>query len=642
MTAGVVGRKLAAIVAADVVGYSRLMGADETGTLTRLRAIRQELVEPQIAAYHGRIVKLMGDGILIEFPSVVEALAGAVEMQRAVSRHNRDSADSQPILFRIGINVGDIIVEGDDIYGDGVNIAARLEGLAEPGGICISQMARDGVGNKLPLAYEDMGEQPVKNIAEPVRAYRVRVPADAVMPGGGTGSASIEPVTSPARPLYAGFALVIVVLIVLVAAYFLPGQPDPVPSTAVAVEADMAYPLPDKPSIAVLPFNNMSADPTQDYLSDGITESIITTLAKVPDLFVIARNSTFTYKGKSVPVKQVAEEQGVRYVLEGSVQKSANRIRINAQLIDALSGYHLWAEQYDREFSDIFELQDDINRQVMTELQVKLTRGEEARIWRRNTANTGAYTLFLRGVDLKEKFAELEMAEAQQLFKRALTLDSEFADAWAWLGWTYLMQVRFKWVNDSTQGHAQALESLQKALAIDNTNPTALGLQAEFYLGDGNVEPALALYEKVLSVYPNDSMTANLYGDTLCVSGRYEEGLKFLKDSIRLSPYAPHWFFSALGRCHFALKDYKNAVHALEKARGLTPDWHMIHVNLAFTYMEAGAIDKAQAAVKELLKLEPTFTLDQYTSLINQMFPFQNSTLLDRQVAALRKAGVPE
>ena len=400
-------------------------------------------------------------------------------------------------------------------------------------------------------------------------------------------------------------------------------------------------PMPAKPSIAVLPFSAIGNDPEHSTIATGVTDSIITTLAKVPDLSVIARQSTLGYQGKTVPVQTIAAEQGVRYVLKGSVQTGPNRIRIHVQLVDAINNHHVWTEQYDREFGDIFELQDEISRRVMTELQVKLTRGEEARIWQKSARNPEAYLLFLRGIELKEKFTQLEMAEAQQLFEQALALDPNFADAWAWLGWTYLMQSRYQWVENLEHARTQALESARQALAADGTNPTALGLRAELYIEDGDVEQALALYEKALYFNPNDAMTANLYGDTLVLKGQYKKGLSFIKESLRLSPYAPGWFFAALGRAYFAVKDYENAIAALENAKSLAPNWHKVYLNLAYTYAEAGQIEKARAAVAKSLEIEPSYTLQRFRNYRKQMFPFQEHALLEREMAALLKAGLP-
>ncbi len=343
-------RRLAAILAADMVGYSRLIRADEEGTLAALQALRTDLIDPKIAEHHGRIVKLMGDGMLVEFGSVVDAVRAAVEVQQRVSERNAGLPDDKRIEFRVGVNLGDVIIDGDDIQGDGVNVAARVEGLAEPGGVCVSGMVYEGVRDRIDIPFEDMGEQEVKNIDRPVQVWRWVADEGATPPGASAPLGASEPL-----------------------------------------------PLPDKPSIAVLPFDNMSSDPDQEYFADGITEDIITTLSKIPDLFVISRNSTFTYKGTAVDVKQVAQDMGVRYVVEGSVRKSGQRVRITAQLIEAATGHHRWAERYDRDLSDIFALQDEITREIVTAVDVELTEGDQIRAWREGAGDMTAYEYFAKG-----------------------------------------------------------------------------------------------------------------------------------------------------------------------------------------------------------------------------------------------------
>ena len=360
-------RRLAAIVAADVVGYSRLMGLNETGTLTRLKSLRHSLLEPMIASYHGRIVKLMGDGVLIEFPSVVDALACSVQIQRAIPSRNESLPEEQHIELRIGINLGDVIVEGDDLYGDGVNIAARLEPLAEPGGICLSQGARDALGSKLPLDYEDLGDQSLKNIAEPVRAYHINALVDAVMPEGSSAANEAADHRKTHTRLSWRWVTSAVVILLLGAGgtvFWWQSGIEPVATEVIA------QPLPDRPSIAVLPFNNMSDDPQQEYFVDGMTEDLITDLAKIKSLFVIARNTAFTYKGKSVVVPDIARELGVKFVLEGSVRRSGDQIRINAQLIDGVSGAHIWADRYDGQLTNVFALQDKVTAEIIEQLQI--------------------------------------------------------------------------------------------------------------------------------------------------------------------------------------------------------------------------------------------------------------------------------
>ena len=384
-------RRLAAILSADVVGYSRLMGIDEARTLARLNALRRELIDPAIAAHSGRIVKLMGDGALVEFASAVDAVTCAIEIQRQLREHDASGSEANPIQFRIGINVGDIIIEGEDILGDGVNIAARIEGIAEPGGISISEDAWRQVQGKVAANFVDAGEQSLKNIARPVRVYRLA----------------------------------------------LPQRPPPRPTLA----------LPDKPSIAVLAFNNMSGDPEQEYFSDGISEDIITDLSKLSELHVIARNSSFTYKGKPVDVKQVGRDLGVRYVLEGSVRKAGNRVRVTGQLIDAESGAHIWAERFDRDLTDIFAVQDELTREIIAALKIKLSEAEKALIAGSSTNNEDAHDFFLRGREaLYRPKRDREMfTEATACFRRAIELDPNYAAPYAGLGFAYVLDYQHHW-----------------------------------------------------------------------------------------------------------------------------------------------------------------------------------------------------
>jgi len=395
-------RRLVAILAADVVGYTALMGADEAGTLRRLMELRHDILEPLITEYHGRIVKLMGDGLLVEFASVVDSVDCAVAWQDNVGVHEAEGDEDKRFRFRIGINLGDVIVEGDDIHGDGVNIAARLEGLADPGGICLSGDAYRQVKGKTEAVFEDMGAQDLKNVAEPVRIYRIAM--------AGTPPVSTAP---PALPS---------------------GRDEPLP-------------LPDKPSIAVLPFANMSNDPGQEYFSDGITEDIITDLSKVSGLFVIARNSTFIYKGKAVNIPDVCRELGVRFALEGSVRKAGNRVRITAQLIDGSSGGHLWAERYDRDLTDIFEVQDEVTQQIVAALKVTLSAAEESLIADGGTKNVEAHDLFLRGRGLVfgiKKDREM-FDRSTACFRRAIELDPDYADPYAGLGMVYMLDHQNRW-----------------------------------------------------------------------------------------------------------------------------------------------------------------------------------------------------
>jgi TolB-like protein/class 3 adenylate cyclase len=428
-------RKLTAILSADVEGYSRLMGEDEEATVRTITAYR-EVMTQLIHQHRGKVVDSPGDNLLAEFASVVDAVQCAVAVQNEINARNTELPENRQMQFRIGINLGDVIQEGDRIYGDGVNIAARLEGLAEPGGICVSKTAFDHIESKLPYGYDFIGDQTVKNISKPVGAYRVLMDPRVTV-GGKLEEEKLAPVRR--IPILVG---VVVVLVLVVAAGIWQFNKQP-PSIETASVEKMAYPLPDKPSIAVLPFTNMSDDPKQEYFSDGLTEQIITNLSKLPNLFVIARNSTFTYKGKPVKIKQVSEELGVRYVLEGSVQKSGDRVRITAQLVDATTGHHLWAERYDRELGDVFSLQDEITMKVLTALRVKLTSGEQARIGARNTDNIDAFLLLLQAIHHFGKTHQEGNIMARKLCEEAIALDPNFSNAYGILAWTHLEDVWF-------------------------------------------------------------------------------------------------------------------------------------------------------------------------------------------------------
>jgi adenylate cyclase len=451
-----VERRMAAIVAADMVGYSRLMEADETGTLAALKAPRRELIDSTMAAHNGRIVKTTGDGMLVEFASVVDAVASAVAVQRAMLTRNEAVPKDRRIQFRVGVNLGDIIIDDDDIYGDGVNIAARLEQLAEPGGVCISGTVYDQLKAQVDVGYADLGEQSVKNIKKPVRAYRVLLDAE-----------KAGKIIAAPQPRLRRWQLgAVAALMIIIAAGGLAWWQPWIERVEPASLDRMAFPLPDKPSIAVLPFANLTGDPEQNVLSDGISENITTALSRVPDVFVIARTSTLVYKGKPVKVQQVAEDLGVRYVLEGSLQRSGDKVRVTAQLIDALKGHHLWAQRYDRKVKDSFALQDEITLSVLNSLEVKLTDDRMQRL-RGNTNNLQAYQHFRHGYRIFFRFTKAGNAEARRLFEQAVELDPNYGAAWNQLGWTYQMAAKFGWAENPARAQARAIELAHKGLAID-------------------------------------------------------------------------------------------------------------------------------------------------------------------------------
>jgi adenylate cyclase len=582
-------RRLAAILAADVVGYSRLMGEDEGGTLARLKAHRRELIDPAIAARGGRMVKLMGDGALVEFASVVDAVQCAVEIQRAMILRNAEVPDARRIAFRIGINLGDVIVEGDDIYGDGVNVAARLEGLAVPGGICVSAKVHDEVLGKLELGFEDQGERPVKNIARPVRVYRVLLEAGA-------------PRERPA---------------------------------ASAASAPLA--LPDQPSIVVLAFQNMSADPEQEYFADGIAEDIITDLSKISSLFVIARNSAFTYKGQAVNLQEVSRELGVRYALEGSVRKAGNRVRITAQLIDGTTGGHVWAERYDRELTDIFEVQDEVTGEIVAALKVHLTPDERRLVDRRGTSSIEAYDSLLRGRELFWQTSRESVEQAQRLFEEAVRLDPAFCLAHVYLAFTHALQSINRWSADHDESAKRAQELITRALTLDPMEAEAHYVQGIIHLWQQRkVDQAIADVERAIVLDPNFARGYGSLGAALHYAGRSDEALRRFETMVRLDPHCPGPYQHFLAQAHFALGHFEEAVAALKTRLARQPDSDVSHVLLAACYGHLGRADEARAEWQEALRVNPNYSIEER----RQILPYKNPADFEHVVEGLRKAGL--
>jgi adenylate cyclase len=621
-------RKLTAILSADVKGYSRLMRDDEEATVRTITTYR-EVIGSVVRKHRGEVVDSPGDNILAEFASVVDAVRGAVEIQEELKIRNAGLPENRRMEFRIGINLGDVIHEEKRIYGDGVNVAARVESLADAGGICVSRSVFNQVKDKLTLGYEYLGEHSVKNIAEPVRVYRVLMDPEAA--GKVIGEERVE----PKRGLRVALAAVIVLLLVVGGLLIWRTVSPPV---EVASKEKMAFPLPEKPSLAVLPFDNLSGDSSQDYFSDGITETIITNLSNVSNLFVIARNSTFTYKGKPVKVQQVAEELGVRYVLEGSVQRSEDSVRITAQLIDALTGHHLWAENYDRKLGDIFALQDDITEHVTMALKVKLTEGEQARIRRRDIENKEAYEYFLRGLEIFRTFTKEANTQGRKLFEKTVELDPNSSAGWCHIGWAHYRDGRFGWTDTPDKSLALAEEQAHKILAMDDSMAEAHSLLSMVYMARKQHDKAVAYGEKALALAPNYSdITANT-AVIFFYSGRPEEAIELIKKAMRLSPYYPSWYLPILGLSYRLTGQYKEAIAALEgfrdrKAKGMLP-----HIFLAFTYIEASREEDAHAAVAEALKQNPKASVSGYAATI----PYKDPAEIERVKNSLRKAGLPE
>jgi adenylate cyclase len=563
-----VERRLAAILAADVVGYSRLMGQDEAGTLQRLRTHRHDLIDPKIAEHKGRIVKTTGDGILIEFPSVVEAVACAVAVQRGMADRNAGTPEEQKIVFRVGVNLGDIIIaEDNDIHGDGVNVAARLEALAEPGGICVSRVVRDQVRDKLDIEFEDMGEQALKNIARPLRVYRVRVTA-----------------TDERTP------------------------------TAAPVETTPTLALPDKPSIAVLPFQNMSGDPEQEYFADGMVEEIITALSRIRWLFVIARNSSFTYKGQAVDVKQVGRELGVRYVLEGSVRKAGNRVRITAQLIEVETGTHVWAERYDRSLDDIFALQDEITLSTVGAIEPSLRAAEIERVKRKRPENLDAYDLVLRA--LPHAFAAMPEGglKAVPLLERALALEPDYGLAHGLLALCFeVLFARGGFVDRETG--AAAVRHAHAAITHGRDDATALGLAAfVIALVEHDPPAAIEAFETALALSPSCSLAFMLGSTAMGLAGEAERAVAWGEQAVRLSPF-DWWIFGAhdgISLGHFINRRYEDAAIAARRAIQSNPGFSLPPMLLAASLAGLGRIAEANVAASRVLELLPNFTIGRF------------------------------
>jgi adenylate cyclase len=550
-----VERRLAAILAADVAGYSRLMGEDEEGTHERLTAHLRDLVEPKIAEHHGRIVKSTGDGFLADFSSVVDAVRGAVDMQRGMAERNASVAATERIEFRIGINLGDVIIEEHDIFGDGVNVAARLEALAEPCGICVSRVVRDQVRDKLDFAFEDMGEQHVKNIVRPVRVYRV-------------GSAAT------------------------------PEQPT-VPATAL--------PLPDKPSIAVMPFANMSGDPEQEFVADGIAEDIITALSRYPSLFVIARNSSFTYRNQAIDVKQVGRELGVRYVLEGSLRKSGNRIRITAQLVEAETGKHVWAERYDRDLADIFALQDEITEAVTIALVPAIAHAEQHRALRKPPGSLDAWAAYQRGLWHLSKAGAEDNVLAEKFFQRAIDLDPMFVGGYTGLSAALSPSRVMSQTRDPAEAQSAQEAAARRAVALDGGDAEARSRLAIALNSRGDHQGAQAEAERALAISPNLADAHGALGVVLTFSGRPKEGLAALKTCIRLDPRAPSLVLRlgqvavALYYCH----EYAAAVEAARQAIRSYPDRQGYYLLLAEALGQLGRTAEAKEALEKAIAIAP-------------------------------------
>jgi len=630
MTMQEVKRKLAAILSADVKGYSRLMGENEVQTLKTLSAYFQ-IMTTLIQKHQGKVLNIAGDNLLADFESVVDAVQCGVEIQKELRTKNAELAEGQRVKFRIGINLGDVIREGESIYGDGVNIAARLESLSEAGGLCISGMAFDQIKNKLNLGYKYLGEQTVKNILEPVRVYQVLMEPEAA------GKVIGEKKTKPKQWQMAAMGLVIGVIVVVVAIVIWKFYV-PTPKIEVASKEKMAFPLPDKPSIAVLPFTNMSGDPQQEYFSDGITEEIITALSKVPRLFVIARNSTFTYKGKSVNVKQVSEELGVRYVLEGSVRKTEDKVRITTQLIDALTGHHLWAEKYDRDLKDIFAIQDEISFKVVTALQVKLTDGEQALTYAGGTKNFEAYARYLKGADYVKRINKEGNLLARKMAEETIALDPNYPRGYRLLAMTHWLDVRLGLSKDPKQSLTESVRLYQKTLAMDPSDGSARVLLGFVFTIMRQYEKGMAEAEQGVAISPNASIAHIYHGYILIFNGMHKEAIEAIKKAIRLDPLPPDFYWRCLGQAYCHVGMYEEAIAASKEALRRYPDAILTHVLLAQVYALSGREKEARAEVEEVLRINSRYSVEFFRSST----PYKNPADMELMANALLKAGVPK
>ncbi|MBW1752296.1 MAG: adenylate/guanylate cyclase domain-containing protein [Deltaproteobacteria bacterium] len=627
-------RKLTAILSADVEGYSRLMGDDEEATVRTITSYR-EVLTTLIQQHNGKVLDSPGDNLLAEFVSVVDAVQCAVAVQKEINARNAELPENRRMQFRIGINLGDVIQEEERIYGDGVNIAARLEGLSEPGGICISKTAFDQIETKLPYGYEFLGDQTVKNIAKPVRAYRVLLEPEAA--GKVIGEKRFLGRFSRKTAMAAIIVLLMVAGVLIGWNIYLQQSKKVEPASV----DKMAYPLPDNPSIAVLPFVNLSEDPKQEYLGDSITEQIITTLSRDPHLFVIDRQSTSVYKGKPVKIQQVAEELGVRYVLEGAVQRSGDKVRITVQLIDAIKGRHIWSERYDRDVKDIFALQDEITIKIMNGLSIELTEGEQARRWTKvGTDNLEALEKFYQGRGFMETGGTKENNDkAIQLFKEAVALDPKFIWPYVYLAWSHYIAARVHGWSESPAISLQIANDLaQKALAIDDSYDATHSLLADLYLQKGQYDKALSEAERAVSLNPNGGLAYFRLAAIVGQLGRWEESAMYAKKAVRLNPFPGIWWHYTLGQAYFFSGQYDESIRTWKKMLVKWPDNINAYAFLAACYSSLGRDAEAAAAAKEVLRLNPEYSVGAQAKLLR----FKNKADLERFNAAKRKAGLPE
>jgi TolB-like protein/class 3 adenylate cyclase/Tfp pilus assembly protein PilF len=622
-------RKLTAIFSSDAVEYSRLMSEDEESTVRTLTAYR-EAFTTLIQQHNGKVLDSPGDNLLAEFVSVVDAVQCAVAVQKEIKARNDELPENRRMLFRIGINLGDVIQEEERIYGDGVNIAARLEGLAEPGGICISKTAFDHIESKLPYGYDFIGDQTVKNIAKPVGAYRV------LMDPRVTVSGKPEKQTVSKRlPFFVGAIVVLVLAIAVGIWQFYIHRPTVEPASL----DKMAFPLPEKPSIAVLPFENLSGDPKQEYLSDGISENIITELSRFREFFVIARQSSFSYKGKAVKIGQVSEELGVQYVLEGSLRQSGDKVRVTAQLIDATTGRHLWADNYDRKLEDVLAVQDEITRTIAATLEENVDLAERDRARSKPPQDLKAYEYVALAKAHRLKFTKEDNERARQMSEKAIELDPGYAEAYVGLTWVNINGFRWGWsVKHSREESLRlALESAKKAVALGPFNSRTHWVMANALMQSGKLEQALAKYDQALKLNPNSARMRADMAEPLVYAGRAEEAVSLVKTAIRLNPRHPGWYWWNLGWAQYYAEQYEEALTSL---RRWTNPPNGLRRTLAPVLVRLGRIDEARAVIKEYLEKDPDYSLEILASTHARRH--KNKEYLERMTEDLRTAGIPE
>jgi TolB-like protein/class 3 adenylate cyclase/Tfp pilus assembly protein PilF len=620
-------RKLTAILSADVKGYSRLMGEDEEATVRTITTYR-EVMAKLIEKHQGRVVDSPGDNLLADFASVLDAVRCAVEIQEELKARNAQLPENRRMEFRIGVNLGDVIQEGERIYGDGVNIADRVEGLAEAGGICISGTVYEHIKTKLALWNEFLGEHAVKNIAEPVRVYKVH------MEPGAVAEVSSEKRAGLRRWQWAALAVVAVFVVGAgaVALWNLFLRPSPSPVEVASVEK-MAFPLPDKPSIAVLPFDNLSGDKSHDVLGDGMTEGIIAALARFNQLFVIARSSTFTYKGKPVKVQQVAEELGVRYVLEGSVGVAGNQIRVTAQLIDATTGRHVWVERFDRGLKDAFEVQDEVTRKLVGSLVGKLDQATMAMALLKHPDSLDAYGLLLRGQELFWHFTPEDNAKSRTLFEKAISLDPNYAYAYAYLARTYTADWEWWRPERPEETYKKALDLAYKAVTLDPKDADARYALGRILLFGNKHDQAIAQFEEGFKANPNHADLLIGFADAYTLIGQPEEAIKRAKEAMRLNPYYTGWYSWVLGFAQYVARDYEGAIETLRKMSPMGEARRIVAGCLAYL----GRMDEARSEAELFLKDNPSFSASYWGSTQ----AFRNDEDRQHAVQGYIKAGLP-